>query len=332
MIVGIFNNKGGVGKTTYLYHIAHVLARKDQTVLMVDCDPQCNLTAYALEDAAVERSWDAERGNSIFRAVELLHESMGDIRDRKPTQPRRDYERLWLIPGDPKLSEFEDTLGDTWNRAKGGNTADVRKQSGVYRFLRSAGKKVGADFTFVDLGPSLGALNRTVLASCDFFLVPVAPDLFSIRGTDNLGRKLVAWRQEWEQISQASQGSGVDVPRGAPQFLGYVRQQHNLRNNAAGMTIGWGLFGDRVQAAIAENIVGRLEPAGQVVNWDDQSFNLGDIPNLHSLVPYSQAARKPIFDCTTADGLRGAHVSRARDSINLFEPMADTLIGLRAEA
>ena len=76
------------------------------------------------------------------------------------------------------------------------------------------------------------------------------------------------------------------------------------------------------------NIVARLAPLEQVVEWEDGSYYLGAIPNLHSLVPYSQDARKPIFDCGTADGLKGAHVSKARDSIDLFTVMAMTLIAL----
>jgi cellulose biosynthesis protein BcsQ len=328
MIVGIFNNKGGVGKTTYMYHVAHVLSRKGKSVLMVDCDPQCNLTAYALDDSAVERSWHPERGNSIFLAVQPLHESLGDVRDRKPINPSREYPTLWLVPGDPKLSEFEDTLGDAWNRAKGGNSADVRKQSGIFKFIKSAAAKVEAEFTFLDLGPSLGALNRVALASCDYFIVPVAPDLFSIRGTENLGNKLVKWHHEWKQIGTAATETDIELPHGAPKLLGYVMQQHNLRNNAAGMTIGWEIFGSQVEKAVLNNIVAKLVPLKQVIRWDDNSYDLGAIPNLHSLVPYSQAARKPIFDCDGGDGVRGAHLSKARESFDLFEPMANTLIGL----
>lgn len=114
MLVGVFNNKGGVGKTTYTYHIAHAIAGLGHGVLLADCDPQCNLTAYCLPDNAIERSWQADRGNSVFRAIEPLHESMGDIRDRKPSNFNADYPNLWLIPGDPALSDFEDTLGDAW--------------------------------------------------------------------------------------------------------------------------------------------------------------------------------------------------------------------------
>ncbi len=53
-IISIFNNKGGVGKTTYMFHIAHLLEQSNKTVLMVDCDSQCNLTAYALPESNIE--------------------------------------------------------------------------------------------------------------------------------------------------------------------------------------------------------------------------------------------------------------------------------------
>lgn len=329
MIVGIFNNKGGVGKTTYLYHLAHSIVRRGKTVLLVDGDPQCNLTAYALHDPALERAWHADRGNSLYIAVEPLHEGLGDIRQRGPLQPNPEmYPGLWLVPGDPSLSKFEDTLGDSWNRAKGGNPADVRKQSAIYRYICWASERVEADITFLDLGPNLGPLNRTALTACDYFIVPVSPDLFSIRGTQNLGQKLVGWNEEWRQIEAASLTTGISLPSGKPKFIGYVRQQHNMRNNETGMTHGWSIFGERMEEAIEENIVDKLRPIDQVLDWNDESHDLGSIPNLHSLVPYSQEARKPIFDCTGADGLRGAHISKAAESAGLFEGMAETLIAL----
>lgn len=240
----------------------------------------------------------------------------------------RQYPTLWLIPGDPELSKFEDTLGDTWNSAKGGSAADLRKQSGFYRYIKAASEKIGADITFVDLGPNLGPFNRTALTSCDYFITPVSPDLFSIRGTLNLGNKLVKWRNEWDIISEAGEGSGIDLPTGAPKFIGYIRQQHNVRDNAEGMTQGWRIFGEQVEGAIQANIVGKLRPIDQVLDWEDGNFHLGNIPNLHSLIPYSQAARKPIFDCTSADGLRGAHIAKAAATRALFDQMASTLISL----
>ncbi|WP_407471742.1 AAA family ATPase [Xanthomonas campestris pv. raphani] len=327
MRIGIFNNKGGVGKTTYTYHVTHVLAGLGKCVLLVDADPQCNLSAYCLADENIEQSW-APRGNSLFKNIERVHESIGDIYDRRPSQISEVYNNIWLVPGDPMLSDFEDVLADTWNRAKGGSPADMRKQTAIHRYINAAEQKVGSDITFIDMGPNLGPLNRTILTACDYFIVPVAPDLFSIRGTQNLGNKLVSWRGEWEQVKAASKSQDIELPGGSPVFLGYVRQQHNMRSNEQGMTRGWATFGNRLEAAIQQNIVDKLQPLGQVQQWADDGWDLGGIPNLHSLVPYSQEARKPIFDCTGRDGLRGAHQSKARNTRELYLPMAETLVGL----
>ncbi|MGD2179815.1 ParA family protein [Lusitaniella coriacea] len=326
-LVSIFNNKGGVGKTTYLYHIAHLLERQGKTVLLVDLDSQCNLSAYCLSDNELERSWKAERGNSIWMAVERVYKGLGDIRQRKPTQPKEDYENLYLIPGDILLSNYEDILGDTWSSAKGGNEPALRVQSAIYRYILWCAKQVQADVVMLDLGPNLGALNRAILTASNYFIVPMSPDLFSIRGTENLGTKLVLWNKEWNQCQTAWEGDELELPQGKPMFLGYVMQQHNLRlRSEEGMTKGWSIFGDRVEKAVRHNIVDKLESTKQVHNWGDSHWNLGKVPNLHSLIPYSLEARKPVFDCKSSDGLKGAHITRARKSKDHFTPIVNKLL------
>jgi chromosome partitioning protein len=237
--ISIFNNKGGVGKTTFLFHVAHRLADQGRSVLMVDCDSQCNLTAYALTDAVIERAWAERDGNSIYRMIEPVARTIGDIRNRAPTKLG---DRLFLLPGDLLLSDFEDRLGDTWNGAKGGSEPALRAQSAIFRAINNAAEKAVAEIVLVDLGPNLAALNRAVLGGTDYVIVPVAPDLFSIRGTENLGSKFETWRREWDQCNGAWAGDGLAIPHGRPKFLGYVVQQHNIRNNAAGMTQGWQIF------------------------------------------------------------------------------------------
>jgi hypothetical protein len=226
------------------------------------------------------------------------------------------------MPGDLLLSDFEDLLGDTWNGAKGGSEPALRAQSAIYRSILQSAEKVDAEAVLVDLGPNLGSLNRAVLGGSDYVIVPVAPDLFSIRGTENLGSKLEKWRKEWDQCNEAWSDKSLQIPKGQPVFLGYIVQQHNLRDNTSGMTQGWRIFGDRLRSAIENNIVGRLRPLGQIYENNSADFNLGKIPNLHSLVPYSMEARKPVFRCTGSDGLRGAHIQKARDSEKLFQPIA----------
>lgn len=325
-IVSIFNNKGGVGKTTYMYHIAHLLAQKGKKVLLVDLDSQCNLSSYSISESELEKSWRPDRGNSIWNAIEPIYERLGDIRKRQPSLLNSRYSNLFIVPGDVLLSNFEDSLGDSWNSAKGGNPGDLRVQTAIYRYILWAAKKVKADVVMLDLGPNLGALNRAVLASSDFFMVPMSPDLFSIRGTQNLGSKLVTWRKEWDQCKSAYTGDDLELPPARPVFLGYVMQQHNIRNNKSGMTKGWSIFGDRVISSVKNNIVDKLSPLGQVHNWPDGDWNIGKIPNLHSLIPYSLEARKPVFDCGSTDGLRGAHISSAKNSITFFDPIVNKLL------
>jgi len=321
--ISIFNNKGGVGKTTYMYHVAQMLARRELTVLMVDCDSQCNLTSYAMDDADVRRAW-RDDGNSIFQVIDPVYRTTGDIRSRAPTKVSSLGE-LYLTPGDLRLSNFEDLLGDTWSSARGGAEPALRAQSAIHRYIQLASEKIKADLVLVDLGPNLGALNRAVLATSDYFITPVAPDLFSIQGTENLGNKLVAWRKEWDQCN--SSWSGVlSIPLGRPVYLGYVVQMHNMRSAAPeGMTAGWAIYGQELEPAVRRNIVDKLRPLGQVIEWPENGYRLGQIPNLHSLIPYSLEARKPVFDCTSADGLRGAHIKRAIESRKHFEQIVSTI-------
>jgi chromosome partitioning protein len=163
--ISIFNNKGGVGKTTYMYHVAHLLSRRALTVLMVDCDSQCNLTSYTIQDGEIRRAW-RDDGNSIFQVIDPVYRTTGDIRQRTPTKISQNHE-LYLTPGDLRLSDFEDLLGDTWSSARGGSEPALRAQSAIHRYIQWAADKVRADIVLVDLGPNLGALNRAALATSD---------------------------------------------------------------------------------------------------------------------------------------------------------------------
>ena len=236
-----------------------------------------------------------------------------------------------MCRGDLRLSNFEDLLGDTWSPARGGSEPALRAQSAIHRYIEFAKERIAADLVLIDLGPNLGALNRAALATSDYFITPVAPDLFSIQGTENLGNKLVAWRREWDQCNNAWEGDHLSIPQGRPSYLGYVVQMHNLRTgNPDGMTAGWAIYGAELEPAVRENIVDKLRPLGQVIEWEEDDYRLGQIPNLHSLIPYSLEAKKPIFDCTSADGLRGAHIRRAAESQQHFAQVVDTLANVAA--
>lgn len=320
--IAIFNNKGGVGKTTYLYHIANLIADSGKKVMMVDCDSQCNLTSYALDDNQIKQSW-SESGNSIYKVIEPIAIGTGDYRKRKPNKLN---ENLFLIPGDIDLSIFEDRLGETWASAAT-QEISLRAQIAIYRYIKYAAEKSNVEYIFMDLGPNLGALNRSVLGGCDYFITPLSPDLFSIKGSQNLGNKFATWSEEWDRNLAKWRTQDFDgLPNAKPKFLGYVTQQHNLRINGEGMTMGWKIFGSQVDDAVTKNIVNKLKLTMQVV--ERENYHLGSIPNLHSLVPYSLAARKPVYKCTSKDGLNGAHISRAKESAKYYDDIVKNITKL----
>ncbi|WP_322924065.1 ParA family protein [Paenibacillus campi] len=322
-IISLFNNKGGVGKTTYLYHIAHILA-ENYKVLMIDCDSQCNLSSYCLTDTQIEKEWK-EDGRSIYRIVEDLIEGLGDFKKRNPLKLS---ENLYLTPGDIEFSLFEDKLANTWTGARAGESGSLRLQSAIYRYAHwlNEEREYQFDFVLMDLGPNLGSLNRSNLISSDYFIVPVAPDLFSIRGTENLGRRISEWSTEWKLTQEHREKVNFKFPEGKPKFLGYVVQSYNLRkqkDDNNGMTRGWGIYGSRLERAIEKNIISKLAPLSQLFEPEINDFKVATIPNLNSLIPYSMEARKPVYKCTYNDGLVGSHITKASESKEKFETILE---------
>ena len=230
------------------------------------------------------------------------------------------------IAGDINLSNYEGKLGDSFTRAKGGSEADLRLQIAIFRYVKYVAKRLEIDIVLMDLGPNLGALNRAIISGSDYFIMPVSVDLFSLKGVENLGEKLVIWNREWKQLNESlGEEIGIDIPQGQPIFLGYVVQQHNIRKNSKeGITQGWEIFMKQLEPTVKENIVDKLLPLGQVIQRKE--YKLGNIPNLHSLIPYALDARKPVFDCTSRDGLNGAHITRARESRAYFDGIIKEII------
>src|SRR4029077_6530486 len=118
-VITFFNNKGGVGKTTMVYHLAWMFAEQGVRVIAADLDPQSNLTSAFLDEARIEELLDKEDGGTltVFDAINPLKEGTGDIRT-----PQADplHENLGLILGDMNLSRFEDDLSEVWPKCLSG--------------------------------------------------------------------------------------------------------------------------------------------------------------------------------------------------------------------
>lgn len=136
-----------------MYHVGHMLCRRDLRVLIVDCDIQCNLTTYGMTDANIRAAW-RENGNRIFRVIEPVYPGTGDIRERQPSPAVNAQGPLFIVPGDLRLSDFENLLGDSWNSARGGSEASLRAQSAIHRYIEYAAERVNADLVMIISGPT----------------------------------------------------------------------------------------------------------------------------------------------------------------------------------
>jgi len=110
--IAFFNNKGGIGKTSLVYHLAWMFADHGITTLAVDLDPQANLTAMFLDENRLEALWpDDEHPDTLYGALRPIIKGTGDI---ATPHIEKISGTLGLMPGDLGLSRFEDKLSDAW--------------------------------------------------------------------------------------------------------------------------------------------------------------------------------------------------------------------------
>jgi len=300
--VAFFNNKGGVGKTSLVYHLAWTYAGQGKRVLMVDLDPQSNLTAMCVSEERLEELWlppDLER-KSMRGAVQPIIDGTGDVR---PAHLENLDDRLALIPGDIRLSEYEQKLSDAWPRTMDRDPAAFRVASSFHRVIHEAAQRHEAELVLIDVGPNLGALNRAALIAAEYVVTPVGADLFSVQGLKNLGPTLNDWRRQWADRLKVNPVDGLELPTGAMQPAGYVVMQPNLYGGK--VTKAYGRWLNEIPNVYSKNLLGKELNSETTITNDP--YALAIVRHYRSLMPLAQAARKPIFQLTAADGAIGAH-------------------------
>ena len=323
-VLTFFNNKGGVGKTSLVYHAAWMLSELDYTVLVVDLDPQANLTAAFLDEDTLAELWDEQAsssGKTIYQCVEPLTK-VGDIGD--PVL-RRPADRLYLLPGDLALSGFEDLLSTEWPNCLGsGNLYRAfRVITAFWQVVQQGAAKSNANIVLVDVGPSLGAINRSALIATDFVAVPLAADLFSRQGLRNLGPTLRRWRLDWKKRRENWADPDFDLPPGNMQPIGYLIQQHGVRLSRP--VQAYDRWAREVPAEYARSVLGNETPRRLLDPRDDEHC-IATVKHYRSLVPLARHARKPIFSLSAGAGALGSHAAAARSAFGDFKTLVENIL------
>ena len=312
--IAFFNNKGGVGKTSLVYHLAWMFADRGIHTLAVDLDPQANLTAMFLNEDRLESLWpDGEHPDTVFGTIQPILKGTGDI-----AQPHVEKitERLGLIAGDLGLSRFEDKLSDAWPRCHNGDESAFRTMTAFHRLIQS-GAGSTAELVLIDVGPNLGAINRAALIASDQVCVPLAPDLFSLQGLKNLGPTLRDWRKVWADLIPKSP-PGLPMPKGTMQPIGYIVMQHSI--DASRPVKVYKRWMDRVPSIYRDAVLDEGTIAPQSVADDPYCLSL--LKHYRSLMPMAMEARKPIFYLKSADGAIGAHLDAVKSCYKDFQTLA----------
>jgi cellulose biosynthesis protein BcsQ len=254
--LAIFNHKGGVGKTILTVNVASAVASLGRKVLLVDSDPQCNLTSYLLEESVVDDlldNSDGPKGRTLWSSVKPIVEATGEAQEIKPFQLSE--ANLFLLPGDIRLSDFEEELSQFWIDCFSRRLKGFRGTMALSSLVDKVCKAGGFDVVFFDSGPNIGALNRAVLLDCDYFIVPAACDVFSVRALKTLGHTLSGWMRDWKTVTDLAP-DGVYLMPGRPDLLGYIPQRFKVYRGA--VASAQSSYISKIERHIGSDVVGPL--------------------------------------------------------------------------
>jgi chromosome partitioning protein len=317
-VITFFNNKGGVGKTSLVFHVAWMLSEMGRRVVAVDLDPQANLTSAFLSEDDLEVLWDVDwsgnTNNTIFQCVKPLTE-VGDIQS---PQTQRINPRLHLVPGDLGLAGFEDFLSQEWPNSLGSGSLyrPFRVLSSFWQVAQMAAVQTSAEIILADVGPNLGAINRSALIGTDHVVIPLAADIFSLQGLRNLGPTLRKWRSDWTKRLDNWGSPAFSLPAGRMFPAGYILMQHSERLSRP--VKAYKKWVDRIPETYEQSVLGGLP------SLSDNC--LATLKHYRSLMPMAQEVRKPIFKLSTADGAIGNHSYAVRDAALDFRRLVDAIL------
>ncbi|MFZ4841117.1 ParA family protein [Mycetocola saprophilus] len=333
--IAMFNNKGGVSKTTTTFNLGWILADRGHKVVMVDADPQCNLTGMVLDlsgEGALEQFYEEHPGQNLRDALEPAFQSRPRPLEAVDCVTVEGNDNLMLLPGHVGLAEDEVSLGIAQQLSE--SIQALKNLPGSFRHLFNiTADKYDADYVLLDLSPGLGAINQNLVATADFFIVPASPDVFSVMAIESLSKVLPKWTSWANGASNLEALANADYPFPEPnlKFLGMIVQRYRLRSGSP--TEAFGRYFEMLDGAIQKTLIPALSKADLLLPQDkyegaqvEGSHRLASIPDFNTLIANSQQVRKPVFSLTQEDVRRVGKVwETQKANIDTFR---ETFVGM----
>lgn len=305
--IALFNHKGGVSKTTTTFNLGWMLASQGAQVVMVDADPQCNLTGMVLGYKGASELEDLYAKHpecNIKAALAPAFESQPRAIEGVSCVAVKGQANLFLLPGHVGLAEYEVTLGIAQELS--GSIQTLRNLPGSISWLLDQTAALhGADYVLVDMSPGLGAINQNLFATSDYFIVPTSPDFFSVMAIDSLATIIPQW-QDWAKRAAANpvlRDAAYPFPAPNAKFLGAVIQKFRPRNQRPSAAFQEWI--DSIESRISSTLVPALAASGMLLETEtytrcgvEPSLVLSVIADFNSLIAASHTHQTPVFALT----------------------------------
>jgi cellulose biosynthesis protein BcsQ len=334
----LFNHKGGVSKTTTTYNLAWALTGKGKKVLLVDGDPQCNLTGLLLGDAFDDYYSSEETGhNNIKDAVNVAFEGKPTPIKAIDCYRHKENANLFLIPGHMDLSAYDSAL----SLSLYSNNAITTLQNlpgAFYRLIDLCSDRYGIDYVFIDMNPGLSAINQAFFMSSDAFIVPTNPDPFSLMALKTLKNTLPRWKTWVEQSKEFFVDAAYPLPDTEMKFIGEIIQRFNLRNKKAATPYQGKM--EEIKSCIEKDFVPAMLSKGMIYDITSlvergllSDHCLAEIPEFGSLLQNANDLNIPVVALTKDRiGARGITLDPTIEKQTLiaqsFNRIADIILEL----
>ena len=345
--IALFNHKGGVSKTTTTFNLGWMLASKGKKVILVDSDPQCNLTGMALGE---ETEDDEARIQEIYNTTSNIKTGLAPAFESQPRAieavdcvPVQGQNNLFLLPGHVGFAEYEVTLGIA-QELSGSIQALKNLPGSINDLFEKTAAKFNADYILIDMSPSLGSINQNILMISDFFLVPTTADFFSVMAIDSLAKVLPRWCA-WAKSASSLQilrEANYPFPDVNLRFLGTIVQNYRIIRGKE--TAAFQTWIEKIERAVAEKLIPTLRQSNMLLpnqlytnQGIGRNFTLAKISNFNSLIALSQEHRTPVYALSPQQlGQTGivltSNQHKQDEFRQTFSDLADKIIALSSES
>ncbi len=355
ILVSLFNHKGGVSKTTTTFNLGWTFANKGTKTLIVDADPQCNLTAYVLQlqkkQSIDEFYKDVDNDNLYSKLLPLISGKTLQVDAVKPSDTLND--NLKLVAGHLSMSDFDIQVTAGLLSTEGGFLQFTAQFVGALnKVVRETAIQNQCQLILIDMSPSSGAMNRSILMSSDYFLIPTSPDFFSYQAIQNLGDMFINWNNSFKKFRDPSLPNAL--PINLPKMLGVISQKYRpytlrkkelaehlpfigekkYEERKKGIAKSFKEWIDKIQIASNDQLAEKLKKLNMVIDKesfirhikDEKPYNLISIGDFNSLIAQSQKYGKPVFELTEEEiAQTGKSLQEMKENQKLFKESFDTL-------